>query len=601
MRIRFTLFLMSLAGTLLAQQPAAAPDSTTAADTTYPAGVGVFAPPAVPADPPTDLFGTDLRTWLKTNWYTGKYSQLGYDNARRAMYNSTDGVDNVPPDNTICVYTGYNDNVGSDTYPDPINTEHTIPQSFFDDDEPMRGDMHHLFPSHENTNSARSNNPFGEVPDGSARWYGATSPGGTATMPTVNIEEWSEGNSSPAYFEPREDHKGDVARALFYFYTMYPGQANVSYTPPAGDTTGITRVVYSATNNTLEELQLLYSWHVNDPPSAKEIARNAGVADAQGNYNPYIEHPDIVARAFSIPVAAGNTITASTGGVLATVSGANITVNWTVTGTFDPGNTFTVELSDATGSFASPVTIGTKAGTGSDNLLVTIPSNTPAGDSYRVRVNGSDPATTGTESATFIVRNDLEIASTVPNTLAREEIFTVDYTSTGVYNAGNEFRVVMSNSTGGYGSGTRVIGTLSSTALSGTITATMPADAPLSGPIPFVTVRVEATNPATQSSASGTITITPAATVEPGTELQTRLFIGPNPTYGPVHLQGSLAAPTRLLVEVYNSQGQRVYASQLPQSAQIDHWLELTPLAPGLYTLRVTGTEDAAHWRILRK
>jgi hypothetical protein len=42
-------------------------------------------------------------------------------------------------------------------------------------------------------------------------------------------------------------------------------------------------------------LSLLYSWHVQDPVSTKEIDRNNDVYMIQGNRNPYIDHPEYVA------------------------------------------------------------------------------------------------------------------------------------------------------------------------------------------------------------------------------------------------------------------------------------------------------------------
>ncbi len=51
-------------------------------------------------------------------------------------------------------------------------------------------------------------------------------------------------------------------------------------------------------------------------------------------------------------------------------------------------STFTVQLSDAFGSFAAPTAIGStfSSGTGSQVIPVTIPANTPSGTGYRIRV-----------------------------------------------------------------------------------------------------------------------------------------------------------------------------------------------------------------------
>lgn len=66
---------------------------------------------------------------------------------------------------------------------------------------------------------------------------------------------------------------------------------------------------------------------------------------------------------------------------------------------FATGNTFTVELSDASGSFAAPVKIGTAAGTAVTGTVdAMIPCTTPPGTNYKVRVTSSNPAVVGTET-----------------------------------------------------------------------------------------------------------------------------------------------------------------------------------------------------------
>lgn len=83
-------------------------------------------------------------------------------------------------------------------------------------------------------------------------------------------------------------------------------------------------------------------------------------------------------------------------------AGASITVPFSVTGSFDPGNIFTAQLSDAAGSFTAPTALGSLAATGSGSIAGTIPGGTPAGSGYRVRVIASAPATSGTESLTTL-------------------------------------------------------------------------------------------------------------------------------------------------------------------------------------------------------
>lgn len=61
---------------------------------------------------------------------------------------------------------------------------------------------------------------------------------------------------------------------------------------------------------------------------------------------------------------------------------------------FRNGNTFTVQLSDASGSFATPLNIGTITPGTTPNgiILVTIPASIPPGSHYRIRIVASAPA-----------------------------------------------------------------------------------------------------------------------------------------------------------------------------------------------------------------
>ncbi|MCB9045839.1 MAG: T9SS type A sorting domain-containing protein [Chitinophagales bacterium] len=65
---------------------------------------------------------------------------------------------------------------------------------------------------------------------------------------------------------------------------------------------------------------------------------------------------------------------------------------------FVSGNSFTVQLSNASGSFASPVTIGSKTAVDKDTITCVIPLATTAGTGYRIRIVGSNPARTSEDN-----------------------------------------------------------------------------------------------------------------------------------------------------------------------------------------------------------
>ena len=75
-----------------------------------------------------------------------------------------------------------------------------------------------------------------------------------------------------------------------------------------------------------------------------------------------------------------------------------VRVSYAVTGSFDPSNVFTAQLSDETGSFASPVAIGSLAGTAGATIVSSLPANVVTGSGYRVRVVASNPVVIGTDN-----------------------------------------------------------------------------------------------------------------------------------------------------------------------------------------------------------
>lgn len=70
---------------------------------------------------------------------------------------------------------------------------------------------------------------------------------------------------------------------------------------------------------------------------------------------------------------------------------------------FGAGNQFDVELSDANGSFVTPLIIGSLSGTSVAPVSITIPNSLSGGNGYKARVVSSSPAAEGTPSAAFSI------------------------------------------------------------------------------------------------------------------------------------------------------------------------------------------------------
>jgi endonuclease G len=136
----------------------------------------------------------------------------------------------------------------------PYNCEHVVPQSWFNKEEPMRGDLHHLFACESGCNSFRGNFPYIDFPDSDEA-----------------VREEC-GHREAQGFEPGAG-KGAIARATLYFLLRYPGLVG---DPP--QELGAAR------------LNMLLDWHTGVPVGDYERHRNAAIANLQGNRNPLVDH-----------------------------------------------------------------------------------------------------------------------------------------------------------------------------------------------------------------------------------------------------------------------------------------------------------------------
>lgn len=107
-------------------------------------------------------------------------------------------------------------------------------------------------------------------------------------------------------------------------------------------------------------------------------------------------------------------------------AGDSIEVGYHAAGTFTSGNQFKVELSNASGSFASPVLIGNTSSTTSGSIWCFVPSGL-SGNGYKIRVAGTDPSIT---SAAFNADFAATCISNEPPTITLNN--SVDLTCGGV-------------------------------------------------------------------------------------------------------------------------------------------------------------------------
>ncbi|MEE2664217.1 MAG: endonuclease [Myxococcota bacterium] len=186
------------------------------------------------------------------------------------------------------------------------NREHAWPKSYgFPDDGSQNypyTDCHHLFLSDESYNSSRSNKRYAGC-DASCSERPTVANGGAGGGSGVYPGEsnWT----STGLWETWAGRRGDVARALFYLDVRYEGGAHGvtgAAEPDLVLTDDPSLVVTSGTNVSLAhmgELSVLLRWHVDDPVDGTEQDRNDAIFAHQGNRNPFIDHPEWVACAFT--------------------------------------------------------------------------------------------------------------------------------------------------------------------------------------------------------------------------------------------------------------------------------------------------------------
>ncbi|MBF0501400.1 MAG: endonuclease [Candidatus Riflebacteria bacterium] len=175
----------------------------------------------------------------------GNQAPIDYQAAQAVIFEKLDNHDGF----VECAYTGRKLQTTTEPPSTNMNIEHTWPQS-----QGAVGiakcDLHHLFPTDSHANNVRSSFPYG----------------------TVTKATWTEGGSKfdGSEFEVRPEHRGDTARAMFYFALRYGKQIPN------------------------DEEAVLRQWSKDDPVDAAEKTRNDMIENIQHNRNPFVDHPEFI-------------------------------------------------------------------------------------------------------------------------------------------------------------------------------------------------------------------------------------------------------------------------------------------------------------------
>lgn len=197
-----------------------------------------------------------------------KHTSVGYDSARKIMFgelfNKNDSKGMFVQD----VYCGkkfyYNNASEISNMHTEVNIEHTWPQSKFNgsfDKNMQKSDMHHLYPTDSSANNRRANHEFGNVGQDHDQ---------------LNVQNCSISQLGDIkghfIFTPPTNHRGNVARSLFYFATRYK-----LFIGPA-------------------EEMILRLWNKADPIDSAELARHEMIAKHQKVRNPFLDFPELIEK-----------------------------------------------------------------------------------------------------------------------------------------------------------------------------------------------------------------------------------------------------------------------------------------------------------------
>ena len=158
-----------------------------------------------------------------------------------------------------------------------FDREHTWAQSLgsFDTSAGKGTDLHHLFASDEKNNQNGHGNLMYGNADNNAQLIGDT------PYNQTGYTGYQNGNSTVKIYEPLDEVKGDIARALFYMATRYDEDLHLAF---GLDNLG---------KNTIGNLEVLLEWNELDPVDQFEIHRNNLIFNnIQYNRNPFIDYPE---------------------------------------------------------------------------------------------------------------------------------------------------------------------------------------------------------------------------------------------------------------------------------------------------------------------
>ncbi len=174
---------------------------------------------------------------------------------------------------------------------------HSFPKSFWGGGtlatDTVYTDIFHVYPTSGRANSVmRSDWVYANV--------GTLIPKNNDPNPTSNGSKFGYSSVSGytgQAFEIADEYKGDIARTYFYIATRYQHLIPQWHATANGTKQNNARFILESNTTAVFQswyIDMLLTWHRQDPVSQKEIDRNNAIYnDIQFNRNPFIDYPDL--------------------------------------------------------------------------------------------------------------------------------------------------------------------------------------------------------------------------------------------------------------------------------------------------------------------
>lgn len=226
----------------------------------------------------TTKTGSDFRSELATLITTTHTYETTYSELKDVFKVSDADPDN--PGNIIWFYSGTSVSFsGFGSGNGTTNREHVWPKEggkAFPKESKAGSDAHHLRPAEAQLNSTRNNLSFGVVEQTKAN---IVKQDGSTTYDNLCF-------TANGLFYPGEGYRGATARILMYVQTRWGNEYDLKFVDEAGNC------------KTIGKISDLLKWHLEEPVTEAEIARNEAIYKIQGNRNPFIDHPEYATKIY---------------------------------------------------------------------------------------------------------------------------------------------------------------------------------------------------------------------------------------------------------------------------------------------------------------